>query len=363
METSKKASILIVDDNPQNLQLMGSIIYENGYNVSVSPSGEHALQSIHMQAPDLIVLDIKMPGMNGFEVCKVLKSNPETKDIPIIFLTAITDSEIIMHCFKLGAVDYIAKPFNKGELIARVNTHIELKLSKERLKELNTAKDKFFAIISHDLRNPTFALKLLLQQMATNYSSFSKEDIIHYLTGLQDASDNLYVLLEDLLLWSKSQWGVIIPNPVKINLQTAIDKNIAKCISAAKIKDIEIKSTIVDSFVKADLMMFNTVILNILSNSIKFSNKHGIIEISAKTKNKQIEVSIKDYGMGMNEAELDKLFSIDSSIKLRGTNNEEVSGLGLILCKEFTERNGGDIFVKSEKGKGSTFSFTIKQGL
>lgn len=113
MSKTKKASILIVDDNPQNLQLMGSMIYDKSYNVSISSSGENALESISQQSPDLILLDIQMPEMDGFEVCKLLKSNPKTKEIPIIFLTAVTDSEKILHSFELGGVDYITKPFNK----------------------------------------------------------------------------------------------------------------------------------------------------------------------------------------------------------------------------------------------------------
>jgi len=362
METTKKASILVVDDNPQNLQLMGSIIYEKGYNVSASSSGEQALQAISQQAPDLILLDIKMPGMNGFEVCKTLKANPATKDIPIIFLTAITDAEILMHSFNLGAVDYITKPFNKGELLARIATHVELKLSQEKLKELNTTKDKFFSIISHDLRNPTSALKSLLEQMTTNYSTFSKEEITHFLTGLQDASENLFGMLEELLLWSKSQWGVLEMKPEKLNLKAVIEKNITNCNAASEVKNIQIKSTVAENlFVKADLMMLNTILTNLISNAIKFSNIRGIIEVSAKTMDDQIELSIKDYGMGINKKDLKKLFCIDSGVKLSGADNEGVSGIGLILCKEFTERNGGDIVATSEKGKGSTFSFTLKK--
>ncbi|MDD5184154.1 MAG: hybrid sensor histidine kinase/response regulator [Paludibacter sp.] len=364
MPKTKKATILIVDDNPQNLQLLGSIIYEKGYNVSVSSSGLHALESISQQAPDLILLDIQMPEMDGFEVCKILKSNSITKDIPIIFLTAVTDSENIMYGFELGAVDYITKPFNKGELLARVGTHIELKLSKEKLTELNAAKDKFFAIIGHDLRNPAYALKMLLKQMTSKYSSYTNEEILYYLTGLYDSSENLYQLLEDLLLWSKSQWGGLVVHPEKLLLPDIIDKKIEQCKATAATKNIEIKSTVDNNYyVYADEMMLQTVIINLLSNAIKFSNKDGVIEIEAKTKNKLIEVSIKDDGLGMNETDLNKLFSIDSGVNLRGTNKEEVSGLGLILCKEFTERNGGTLFAKSEKNRGTTFSFTLKKEL
>ena len=188
---------------------MGSIIYDKGYNVIISTSGENALETVSQQLPDLILLDIQMPEIDGFEVCKILKSNPITKDIPIIFLTAVTDSKHIVRGFEIGAVDYITKPFNKSELIARISTHIELKFAREKLTELNAAKDKFFSIIAHDLRNPVFALKLLLNQIANDYSSFSKEEINRYLVSLQDASESLYGLLEDLLLWSKKYNGVV----------------------------------------------------------------------------------------------------------------------------------------------------------
>ena len=364
MPETKKASILIVDDNPQNLQLMGSIIYDKGYNVSISTSGENALESISQQLPDLILLDIQMPEMDGFEVCKILKSNTITKDIPIIFLTAVTDSGNIVRGFEMGAVDYITKPFNKGELIARIATHVELKISREKLTELNAAKDKFFSIIAHDLRNPTFTLKLLLHQLVKDYSSYSKQEVMHYLTGLEDATENLHVLLEDLLLWSKTQWGGLVSHSERIHLKSVVDDKILQCQSAANTKDIEIKSTVCkDVYVNADEMMLKTVVLNLLTNAIKFTNDHGIIEITETASDKFIQVSIKDSGTGMDETELNKLFYIDHSVTLKGCDHEEVNGLGLILCKEFTERNGGEITVKSEKEKGSTFSFTVRKDL
>jgi len=361
MSEIKKASILIVDDNPQNLQLLGSIVYNKGYNVCISASGENALESICQHSPDLILLDIQMPEMDGFEVCEILKSNPITRDIPIIFLTAVSDSENIVRGFEMGAADYITKPFNKNELIARIATHIELKLSREKLIELNAVKDKFFSIIAHDLRNPAFALKLLLHQLVKDYSSFNEQEIIQYLKGLEDATDNLHVLIEDLLLWSKSQWGGLAINFETLNIKDIVDNKIAQCQSAANNKDIEIRSTVgKDIYVNADEMMLKTVLLNLISNAIKFTKDHGLIKISTKTIDKHILVSVEDSGSGMNDCDLKKLFSIDQSINLKGSDkDEEVNGLGLILCKEFTERNGGTISAKSEKDKGSTFCFTV----
>ena len=154
MESKKKPLILIVDDTTKNIQVLGNMLYSKGYNISVATSGKEALESVKAKTPDLILLDIQMPEMDGFEVCKNLKSNPSTKEIPVIFLTAVTDPEKIVHGFELGAVDYITKPLNPAELFMRVATHIEIKESRTKLEELNATKDKFFKIIAHDLRNP-----------------------------------------------------------------------------------------------------------------------------------------------------------------------------------------------------------------
>jgi PleD family two-component response regulator len=134
MESKKKPLILIVDDTTKNIQVLGNILYSKGYNISVATSGKEALESVKAKTPDLILLDIQMPEMDGFEVCKNLKSNPSTKEIPVIFLTAVTDPEKIVHGFELGAVDYITKPLNPAELFMRVATHIEIKESRQNSK-------------------------------------------------------------------------------------------------------------------------------------------------------------------------------------------------------------------------------------
>ncbi len=360
METSPKPLILIVDDNTRNLQVLGNILYSKGYNISISSSGKHALNSANKKAPDLILLDIQMPEMDGFEACKEFKSNPKTKDIPIIFLTAVTDSGKIMQGFELGAVDYITKPFNAGELTARVSTHIELKHAREKLLEVNKTKDKLFSIISHDLRGTAFANKFLLQQIINKYSKFSSGEVLNNLVILHTASESFYEFLETLLLWAKSQWGVIVFNPEKLNLKSVIEKKINQCSTSAKNKNIEFKRTVADKcYVIADEMMLSTVIINLLSNAVKFSNNNGIIEVDAKKKGRFIEVSIKDSGKGISKDDLSKLFSIEADFSFAGTNNEEGSGLGLVLCFEFVQRNGGLIKVISEEGKGSTFKFTV----
>ena len=160
-ELIKDSVVLIVDDIPENLQVLGNILSAYGLDIGVATDGLQALENVKFQKPDLILLDIMMPGMDGFEVCEKLKSNPETSNIPVIFLTAKSQTEDIVKGFEVGAVDYVTKPFNSAELLVRVFNHLELKKAKDKierqndeLKEMNDAKNKFFSIISHDLRGP-----------------------------------------------------------------------------------------------------------------------------------------------------------------------------------------------------------------
>lgn len=154
----KKFSILIVDDVPKNIQMVANVLREEGYQMAFARSGDAALRHTETILFDLILLDIMMPEMNGYEVCEKLKQNPKTKEIPVIFLTAKTDTENVLKGFELGAVDYVTKPFNMSELLARVKTHLELREARQKLQELNATKDKFFSIIAHDLKNPFNAL-------------------------------------------------------------------------------------------------------------------------------------------------------------------------------------------------------------
>ncbi|HBS88031.1 MAG: hypothetical protein A2W91_10055 [Bacteroidetes bacterium GWF2_38_335] len=179
----KKKLILIVDDMPQNLQVLANILYGKGYGISIASSGNQALQSVKTLLPDLILLDIQMPGMDGYEVCKTLKSNPDTQEIPIIFLTAITDTENILYGFELGAVDFITKPFNVAELTARVATHVELKMSKERIKkqkEKVEALNKKLNVAYGEIKNSINYAKMIQEVMLPDLNIMKSKGIEHF---------------------------------------------------------------------------------------------------------------------------------------------------------------------------------------
>lgn len=367
----KNAKILIVDDLPENIKVLGSILKNEGFNVAVANDGNMAIKIATNIIPDLLLLDIMMPNMNGFELATLLSENEKTKNIPVIFITAKNETVDILEGFRLGAVDYITKPFNPAELIVRVYNHLELKFSKdiiskqkEELALLNKSKDKFFSIISHDLRSPFSGFLGLTELLDQDFESFEKEEIKTLSKNMNFAAKDLYALLENLLEWSRSQMNNISFNPEKINIldiinnlsnlfeQTLNNKSLNLIINKPQ-KDDEV-------FVFADSYMVNSIIRNLISNAIKFSPKGNNIEVIIENLNTDFtNIYVKDYGVGISKQNIDSLFKIDSKYVTKGTENEKGTGLGLLLCYEFATKNSGNISVESELGIGTTFKVSL----
>ena len=357
---ASKFNILIVDDIIKNIQVIGSVLRNEGYKLEFATNGKKALSWTEKKNFDLILLDIMMPEMDGFDVCKQLKKDAKRKDIPIIFLTAKTDTENIVKGFELGAVDYITKPFNSPELIARVKTHIKQKYAEQQLRELNATKDKFFSIIAHDLKSPFNSLIGLSKILYKDSSNLENGERERFTELIYNASQQGYNLLENLLQWSRSQTGKIKCSPQILHLNNIIIQNIDLHINIAKSKNQKIINHISnDISVYVDEEMINTTIRNLISNAIKFTNEGGEVNISSNSKNGFVEVIIADNGVGIAEKDILKLFRIDETFSSIGTANEKGTGLGLILCKEFVNQNGGEISVESELGKGTKFKFTL----
>lgn len=366
MESKKKPLILIVDDTTKNIQVLGNMLYSKGYNISVATSGKEALESVKAKTPDLILLDIQMPEMDGFEVCKNLKSNPSTKEIPVIFLTAVTDPEKIVHGFELGAVDYITKPLNPAELFMRVATHIEIKESRTKLEELNATKDKFFKIIAHDLRNPfagIMGLSEIMENELKDNGKLNESTFLQYSQLIFNSAKSALSLIENLAQWAKSQPGEIVVSPRNLPFNNLLLNTLPIVTSNAFNKNIILEKNISDQdIVFADEALSNMIIRNLLTNAIKFTHPGGKIIVSTKMEGDFLEISISDTGIGISPKNLSKIFRIDSKFSSLGTNKEKGTGLGLILCQEFVEKQGGTIRVESELGKGSKFTFTLPLG-
>jgi two-component system sensor histidine kinase/response regulator len=373
-KNDRQPTVLIVDDIAENIQVLGNILDEKDIEFSYANSGREALEAVFYSKPDLILLDVNMPGMSGFEVCKKLKEGAETKDIPVIFLTAKTEPEDIIEGFSAGGVDYICKPFNSKELISRVETHLELSKSRQimasqnqeldklnaELKEIVATKDKFFSIIAHDLKEPFNTIigfsNLLLKTIDQNEPAQIKEMVRH----IFNSSIHGFELLNNLLEWSRSQTGRIEFKPDYLTIKEVILSVTGLLKDTADKKKIEL--SIIDEndlTVWADSKMVATVLRNLVTNALKFTRPGGKIIISCMDNQDNARLSVEDNGTGMGKEQLEKLFRIDTHYSTPGTENERGTGLGLLLCKEFIKRHGGEILVESEPGKGSRFSFSL----
>jgi len=240
------------------------------------------------------------------------------------------------------------------------NTNLKLSESEKNLKELNATKDKFFSIISHDLKNPFSSVLSLSESVSMNFNDIDDEDKLSVFQKIHSSVKQIYSLLDNLLTWSRSQSKKLTFEPVEFNLSKLIEINVNLNRMPAENKGIKINSIYDnDLLVYADREMINTVIRNLVNNAVKFSSNGDVIEIKAIKENSNIKVSIKDQGIGISKKNIEKLFRIDMKFKLSGTSGEKGTGLGLILCKEFVEKNKGYIQVNSKLGEGSIFEFTI----
>ncbi|EIY50105.1 ATP-binding response regulator [Bacteroides nordii] len=360
--------ILIVDDVMSNVLLLKVLFTNEKFQIATASNGRQALDQVTKEKPDLVLLDVMMPDMSGFEVSQQLKANPETAEIPIIFLTALNSTADIVKGFQVGGNDFISKPFNKEELIIRVTHQISLIAAKriivaqtEELRKTIIGRDKLYSVIAHDLRSPMGSIKMVLNMLILNLPSDTiGPEMYELLTMANQTTEDVFSLLDNLLKWTKSQIGKLKVVYQDIDMVEVTEGVIEIFSMVAELKKISIRLETPSKLdVHADIDMIKTVIRNLLSNAIKFSNEETEILVTVQEQEGMAVVSVKDSGCGIDEENQKKLLHTDTHFSTFGTNNEEGSGLGLLLCQDFVIKNGGRLWFTSAKGEGSTFSFSI----
>jgi two-component system sensor histidine kinase/response regulator len=361
---TEKYRILIVDDVAKNIQLVANFLTKAGYEINFALDGRSALEHVFREKFDLIILDIMMPEMDGFEVCKRLKENPKTTDIPVIFLTAKTDDVSIAKGFEAGSVDYIVKPFNPSELLARVKTHIRLRNREVELTTLNRTKDVFLSIIGHDLKTPLANIVSLGEILVNNIGDISEIEKNELVSDIVESGRQGLWLLENLLSWTRMQTGKITYDPKELDLHSVIDKNITFISPVAVRKSIYLHSYCeVGLSVYTDLNILNTIIRNLLSNALKFTPLDGEVSVKASRFNdKEIVILVTDNGVGIDKERLATLFNPAGQASSVGTMNEKGSGLGLSLISDLVKVIDARIEVESQVGIGTTFRLYLKTG-
>lgn len=361
--------ILIVDDIAKNIQLLGKVLDNQGYGVVAVTEGDQVLKAARKHNPDLILLDIMMPGKSGFEVCEELKADEKLSDIPIIFLTARSDEEDIIKGLNLGGADYVTKPFNSGELLARIETHLSLKNARDKiiqqqnkLQQLSATKDKIYSIVAHDLRGSLSGIYGLVEIIDEELDDdVVSEDVKKYIRYIFQGAAASKQILENLLAWTRHQTDSLQMNMEEFSLLDEIETSVQLYQTQAKKKqiDIQFETDEGNMMVRADRQMLATVIRNLLSNAIKFSHSGDQVTLKISSMDGGTLVSVKDEGIGMPEEIRSRIFNYDSRPKRSGTNKEHGTGLGLLLCKDFVEAHNGEIRVNSKPNEGTEFQFEI----
>jgi len=351
-----KNTIMIVDDEPKNIQLLGTLLTQYNYNIIPATNGINALEKLQKVKPDIILLDVMMPELDGFETCRRIKRDEETADIPIIFLTAKTDKGDIIEGLSVGAVDYVTKPFNHKELLMRVATQVDLVNAKKQLKQQVNATNELLHVLCHDLTNPIGSISSLLDIVKT------KEDFAEIMPMITNAADDCLEIITLVKAMSAVDTGKTILRITKVNLYDIIQSSLITLNSYIKEKDITVNCNVTeDSFVLAEkTALKNSILNNLLTNAIKFSNRGGSIDISAEKGEGKLVLRIKDNGIGIPETLLDKIFQPGKATSRQGTEGETGTGFGMPVAKKFMENFEGTIDVSSREGEGTEVTLTFQ---
>ncbi|MBW7877243.1 MAG: hybrid sensor histidine kinase/response regulator [Candidatus Cloacimonetes bacterium] len=370
----KRPVLLLVDDTESMILLLESIFKSMPVETISARNGKTALKVLENTKVDLILLDIMMLGMDGYETCRQIKLMPQHQDVPIIFLTALYTKDEISKGFQLGAVDYVIKPFDNKELIHRVETHLALRLSRQelvevnqklneanqKLSELNITKDRLLSIIAHDLRGPLSAFVNISELIHKEFQEMSQADIESSLEVMKRDSKRIFLLLENLLEWSRLQLEPTPATTGPVTVSVILEQALQLFSEPVHQKELVIENLISsDLVVEADSYMLQAILRNLISNAIKFSRPGGKIKIEAQNCGDTVELKVIDHGVGIPKEIQPRIFSLNHIYSTRGTSGERGSGLGLILCKDFLEKNSGSIRFESKAGSGTTFYITL----
>ena len=359
--------ILIVDDVISNVLLLKILLTNEKFQVCTANNGTTCIEQAKKEHPDLILLDVMMPDISGFDTAVILKKDEETKDIPIIFLTALNTPADLVHGFKVGASDFLTKPFNKEELVMRVTQQISLVAAKRIIEKQNAElratlnnRDKMYSVIAHDLRSPMASIRMVLNLVVASTSpDLVGPELYELLDKANKESEDVHDLLDNLLKWTKSQTGRLNVVIQDLDLNDIIPGVVDIFEMIAETKHIKLNLQMAEGplVVTADNDMLKTIVRNFLSNAIKFSPENSSIDIIMSKDADFAKVSVRDHGVGIAANRLGSIFHKGETTY--GTSGEEGSGLGLQLCQDFAQKIGGDCTVESVEGEGSTFSVTI----
>lgn len=354
------ARILVVDDQASNVQVVGLILGTLGYEIIPASDGPTALKRVAALVPDLILLDLLMPGMSGRDICLQIKKNADLSDIPIIFLSAADDKDLIVSALDAGGVDYITKPFNQAELVSRVRTQLALKAARDRLKDLAEDKDEILGILAHDLKNHLGGLNMTAKLLCERVRGLHDERIQRLADNTFYTSGQLLAFVKDFLANAAAEHQ-FDPQLTTVDVADAAIGVIRIYEDRLRHKHIEVKTEFPDEtlIARADAHALEQIVGNLLSNAVKFSPNGKTIHVSVRPNGHWVEFSMRDEGPGFTEADKARMFRRYGRLSARPTGGETSTGLGLSIVRKLVLAMHGEINCESAPGQGATFTIRL----
>ncbi len=375
IESHRDAKILVIDDQVETLKLLKLIL--DGYQLDLALSAEEGLRKAVEWQPDLIILDIMMPEIDGFEAFKMLKEDEATNNIPVIFVSARVMLDDVIKGLELGANDYITKPFEPAELIARINVHLDLQQAKKKLNEqyehlleLNEAKDKFLQIAAHDLRNPLKVIQGFTKLILEKFDSLAGDTIKEFISDIYQASEGMLMIINDILTINdlEEERYELILQEIDLTELLLVLKSEFDSKAEAKNMSIEIDDRLKDKYATNDLLKIKQILENLLSNAITYSLPGTTVTLIAENVSEEenfedyhVKITVRDQGPGIPEDELPHIFDKFCKISNKPTGNEVSSGMGLAIAKKLSEITHTKLECRTELGKGSDFILYIQK--
>lgn len=339
--------ILIVDDVLDNIQLLGRLLHSRiECSIAVAQDGEAALRAVEYQRPDLILLDVMMPQMSGYDVCQRLKGDPKTEDIPIIFLTAKVEDEDVVTGLDMGAADYVTKPVRQEVLLARVRTQLKLLEKEKRLLEQNRQRANLLHILCHDMANPIAAVRGCIHMLYGDCAD-SQRDLIDLASSAMESANGIIMQVRETLALEEGKRMLILES---LSLRAMVEESIAILDDRFRKKSIMIETDLMDDgpVLSEKISFINSVLNNLLTNAVKFSNPGSTITVSSvAAEDGGVELVVEDHGIGMTPELCEQVFDFTAVTSRLGTEGEEGTGYGMPLVKGFMEAYGGSITVES----------------
>jgi len=360
METGA-GCLLVVDDQEVNIQVVGGVLGKLGFEILPATSAPQAIKRLSVRRPDLILLDLLMPNMDGFALCRQIRDNPDWAEIPIIFLSSADDKDLIVRAFQSGGVDYITKPFNHAELISRVRTHVALKAARDELKQLAEDKDELLGVLTHDLKNHLGGMNMSAELLRDRTEAAADPKLRLLAENISRSSSQMLAFVKEFLANASSDHGLSI-TPEPISLKEAVSRAVEQHQEAAHRKQLVFQSVLQGNgaLVQADPAALNQVLDNLLSNAIKFSPSGRQIRITVSEPGARfIECQVQDEGPGFTAEDKARMFRRYGRLSARPTAGEPSTGLGLSIVKKLVLAMHGELACESTPGNGATFAFRL----